>query len=167
VGGPLVDDGEGVRVKDHQGKEVANEVFSQSRMPSESVSHGHWIALKFIDQNRTEGAVGCPSRWISVALIRLHWRRRHSPCMICSRRVVECGSFFGVDLSSGGQQVLYNHKVAILGRMPQWSGLVLLWLVGINSWISQQKGNHLLVANHTSKYKGGCSNLIHLIGINP
>ena len=35
VGCSLVDDGEGVRVEDHQGKEVANEVFSQARLAAE------------------------------------------------------------------------------------------------------------------------------------
>jgi len=41
VGQFLIGDHEGIRVEDHQGEEVTNEVFSQAWMASKSMSHCH------------------------------------------------------------------------------------------------------------------------------
>ena len=44
-------------MEDHQGEEVATEVFSQSWLTSESMSHNHYIALVVINQVGAEGGV--------------------------------------------------------------------------------------------------------------
>ena len=49
AGCPLVDNHEGVRVEDHQGEEVATEVFSQSWLTSESISRSHRVTVVIVD----------------------------------------------------------------------------------------------------------------------
>jgi len=48
VGCPLVDNGEGVGVEDHQGKEVANEVFSQAWLAAESMLNSKVFRLTLV-----------------------------------------------------------------------------------------------------------------------
>jgi len=51
AGCPLVDNHEGVRVEDHQGKEVAYEVFSQAWPTAESINDSKvaWLTLIFVN----------------------------------------------------------------------------------------------------------------------
>ena len=50
VGCLHVDDGEGIGVEDHQGKEVSNEVFSQAWLAAESMENlVFWLALVVIN----------------------------------------------------------------------------------------------------------------------
>ena len=101
VGYSLVDDHRVVRVEDHQGKEVANEVFSQSRLASESKSHSHWIMLVFIDKVGAERSIYFPSfknffRFIS----RLGGLPAHRPALLSGSPLIEGGPRFGVNLPS-------------------------------------------------------------------
>ena len=63
MGYSLVDDHRVVRVEDHQGKEVANEVFSQAWLAAESTVNTEvfWLTLVVIDEVGTEGAIGFSS----------------------------------------------------------------------------------------------------------
>ena len=45
-------------MEDHQGKEVANEVFPQTWLASELIPHSHRITPVFINQVGAEGAIG-------------------------------------------------------------------------------------------------------------
>ena len=61
MGCSLVDDHEGVRVEDHQGKEVANKVFPQACLAAETTSHSHRIKFVFINEVGAERAIGFAS----------------------------------------------------------------------------------------------------------
>ena len=60
MGQSFVDDHKVVRVEDHQGKEVANEVFSQAWLAAESMKNTEVfsLALVVINEVGTEGAIG-------------------------------------------------------------------------------------------------------------
>jgi len=87
VGCPLVDDHEGIGVVDHQGKEVTNEVFPQSWLAAESMSHSHRIALVVINQVGTEGAIGFLSLLIFVRVVGSP--RNHPSSLLSSSLAVE------------------------------------------------------------------------------
>ena len=98
------------------------------------------ILLIGINQVGAEGGVDFLSLKNFFQFIRwLDGPPAYPPSLLGSSLVVEGGFHFGVNLPSRGQQVLHNHKVTILGGKPQGSALVIHWLVGINSWISQQQ----------------------------
>jgi len=97
---PLVDDSEGVRVEDHQGKEVANEVFSQAWLAAESMSRGHWIMLVVINEASAEGTIVSLHLKILVGLIFSLGFRCYFPSLLGGSIVVEGGPHLGVNLPS-------------------------------------------------------------------
>ena len=101
MGCSLVDDHEGVRVEDNQGKEVANEVFPQAWLAAETMPHGCWIALVCVDKVCAEGAVGFLSLENFFRFIRgLGGPCTHRPSLLGGSQVVEGGSHFGVNFPS-------------------------------------------------------------------
>ena len=60
MGQSLVDNHEGVRMKDHQGKEVRDERFPESWLAAKPMSHSHWVTLVFVNKV-------CAERTVSLA----------------------------------------------------------------------------------------------------
>jgi len=69
VGQSLADDHEGVRMKDHQGEEVVDKVFSQSWLTAESIPHSHWVMLVFVNKYGAERSIQSPPLEIFLAFI--------------------------------------------------------------------------------------------------
>jgi len=90
AGCPLVYDGEGVRVEDHQGKEVANEVFPEALLASKSMPHSHRVTLVFINKVGAEGTFGFPSVEIVLSFVgSLGGSSARYPCMLGGGAIVE------------------------------------------------------------------------------
>jgi len=115
-------------------------ITGKAKLPSQLGSDLGGILLVGINQVGAEGAIGFASLIVFLSvMVVLGGPRAHKPSLLGSSLVVEGGFHFGVNLPSRGQQVLHNHRVTILGGKLQGSALVIHWLVGINSWISQQQ----------------------------
>jgi len=92
VGSSPVYDGEGVRVEDHQGKEMANEVFPEAWLAAESMPHSHRVTLVFINQVGAEGTLGFPSVEIVLGFVgSLGGSSARYPCMLGGGPFVEGG----------------------------------------------------------------------------
>ena len=100
VGCPHVDDGEGIGVENHQGKEVANEVFSQAWLAAETTSNSHLIAFVFINQVGAEGGVGFLSLVVFLSFVGISGSGCHGSSLLSGSPLVGGGSYFGVHLSS-------------------------------------------------------------------
>ena len=100
VGQSLVDDHEGVRMKDHQGKETRDERFPQSWLAAESMSHSHWITFAFVNHVGAERAVGLASLVGFLGFVVSLVGGTHGPSLLSGSSVVEGGSLSGVNLPS-------------------------------------------------------------------
>jgi len=100
VGCSLVGDHEVVRVEDHQGKEVANEAFSQPWQPSEPVSHCRRIALAFVNKVRAEGSIGLASLKVLLGFVIFFVKDPRCLSLLSGCPVIEVGSLSGVNLPS-------------------------------------------------------------------
>ena len=88
-------------MEDHQGKEVANEVFSQTWLAAESMSCCDRVTLVVINQVGAEGTIDFLSLKILFRFISfLGGPPAHCPSLLGSCSVVEGGFHFGVNLPS-------------------------------------------------------------------
>jgi len=98
----VFDGHEGVGVKDNQGKEVANEVFSQSWLAAESMKNSKvlGVALVVINEVGTKGATGLSPPEILFGFHWGLWNRWLLSSLFGGSLVVEGGFHFGVNLPS-------------------------------------------------------------------
>ena len=142
-------------------------VTGKAKLLSQLGSDLGGILLVGINQVGNRSAIGLASLIVFLSvMVVLGGPCAHSPCLLGSCSVVESGSLSGVNIPFRGKQALDNRKVTILGGNPQGSALVIPRLVGINSWIRQQEGNHLLMAFLTCNYEGKCLIIHWFVGIN-
>jgi len=98
VGQAFVDDYKVVRVEDNQGKEVANEVFSQAWLAAETTSHSHRIKFVFINEVGAEGTIGFSPLEILFGFLEGLWNRWLLSSLFGGGVSVEVGSLSGVNL---------------------------------------------------------------------